>query len=91
MEFHDDSTVEPRRPHRAVPARPRARRKLLRQFVQLHLRTRSTTYADTTLDYLAYTRGSNDQYDQWATLTGDKGWAWKNLEPYYMKVRPGRS
>lgn len=36
---------------------------------------------------MTYTRGSNDEYDRWATLTGDSGWSWKNLAPYYLKVR----
>lgn len=38
------------------------------------------------IDFLVYTRGSNEGYDQWANLTGDDSWAWSNLEPFYLKV-----
>lgn len=27
-----------------------------------------------------------DDYDRWATVTGDAGWSWKNLMPYILKV-----
>ncbi|KLO19171.1 aryl-alcohol-oxidase from pleurotus Eryingii [Schizopora paradoxa] len=36
-------------------------------------------------DFLVYTRGSNEGYDQWANLIGDDSWAWRNLEPFYLK------
>ncbi|KAF8196451.1 pyranose dehydrogenase [Pholiota molesta] len=32
-----------------------------------------------------YTRGSMDDYDRWAEVTGDAGWSWKNLMPYILK------
>lgn len=32
-----------------------------------------------------YTRGSAEDYDLWANLTGDEGWSWKNLLPYFLK------
>ena len=35
---------------------------------------------------MTYTRGSDEEYDRWANLTGDSGWEWKNLAPYYFKV-----
>jgi len=38
------------------------------------------------INFLVYTRGSNEGYDQWANLTGDDSWAWSNLEPFYLKV-----
>lgn len=38
------------------------------------------------LDFMVYTRGSNDEYDRWAEITKDQSWAWKNLEQYYLKV-----
>ena len=38
------------------------------------------------LDFLAYTRSANEEFDRWAEATGDPGWSWKNLEPYYLKV-----
>lgn len=34
-----------------------------------------------------YTRGSMDDYNRWAKITGDPGWAWKNIFPYFLKVR----
>lgn len=35
---------------------------------------------------MAYTRGSRDDYDRWANITGDDGWTWDNLYPYMIKV-----
>ncbi|PPQ82598.1 hypothetical protein CVT25_007112 [Psilocybe cyanescens] len=32
-----------------------------------------------------YTRGSMDDYNRWADVTGDPGWSWKNLLPYFFK------
>ncbi|CDO78115.1 Aryl-alcohol oxidase [Trametes cinnabarina] len=34
---------------------------------------------------MTYTRGSDDEYNRWAELTGDDSWAWRNLEPFYLK------
>ncbi|KAG5638849.1 hypothetical protein H0H81_009400 [Sphagnurus paluster] len=34
---------------------------------------------------LAYTRGSSDDYDRYAKLTGDAGWSWKNIQTYLRK------
>ena len=34
-----------------------------------------------------YTRGSKDDYDRWAQVTGDPGWSWEKLLPYILKVR----
>lgn len=34
-----------------------------------------------------YTRGSTDDYDRWAKVTGDDGWNWKNIVPYILKAR----
>ncbi|KAJ4344039.1 hypothetical protein N0V95_006417 [Ascochyta clinopodiicola] len=38
-----------------------------------------------TVNYMAYNRASNDVYDRWANTTGDMGWSWSALEPYYLK------
>ena len=38
------------------------------------------------VDYMAYTRGSKDDYDRWAEVTDDKGWSWDSLFPYMLKV-----
>lgn len=35
---------------------------------------------------LAYTRGSSSIYDLWASL-GNNGWSWKDVFPYFKKVR----
>ncbi|EAU85704.2 pyranose dehydrogenase [Coprinopsis cinerea okayama7 len=32
-----------------------------------------------------YTRGSSSDYDRWARVTGDSGWSWKNILPYFKK------
>lgn len=45
-------------------------------------------------DFFTYTRGADEEYDRWANITGDEGWAWKNVAPFYLKVRvlaPSRS
>ncbi|KAJ6521946.1 alcohol oxidase [Mycena vulgaris] len=31
---------------------------------------------------MAYTRGSKDDYDRFARVSGDEGWSWDNLIPY---------
>ena len=41
---------------------------------------------DIYLDFLAYTRGADEEYDKWAEVTGDPGWAWENVSQYYYKV-----
>ncbi|KAF7357723.1 Pyranose dehydrogenase [Mycena venus] len=35
---------------------------------------------------LAYTRGSKDDYDRYARLSGDEGWSWDRLIPYMRKT-----
>ncbi|KAJ7314286.1 alcohol oxidase [Mycena albidolilacea] len=41
---------------------------------------------------MVYTRGSKDDYDRYAKLTGDKRWSWDGIFPYFLKnekwVRP---
>ncbi|TFK26033.1 pyranose dehydrogenase [Coprinopsis marcescibilis] len=34
---------------------------------------------------MVYTRGSADDYDNWARVTGDKGWSWEALQPYIKR------
>ncbi|KAJ7579827.1 alcohol oxidase [Mycena floridula] len=34
---------------------------------------------------MAYTRGSSDDFDRYATLTEDDGWSWNALQPYVRK------
>jgi choline dehydrogenase-like flavoprotein len=38
-----------------------------------------------TVNYMAYNRASDDVYDRWANITGDAGWSWSSLEPYYYR------
>ena len=33
-----------------------------------------------------YTRGSSDDYNRFAAVTGDAGWSWENMLPYMLKV-----
>lgn len=35
---------------------------------------------------MIYTRGSKDDFDNYAALTGDEGWSWNALQPYFKKV-----
>ncbi|KAJ7643628.1 aryl-alcohol oxidase [Roridomyces roridus] len=34
---------------------------------------------------MVYTRGSADDYDRYAAVTGDSGWSWDNMLPYFFK------
>ncbi|KAJ7609919.1 alcohol oxidase [Roridomyces roridus] len=34
---------------------------------------------------LAYTRGAASDFDRYANLTGDDGWSWNNMLPYFLK------
>lgn len=36
---------------------------------------------------LSFTRGSRDDFDRWAKVTGDEEWTWDALFPYMLKVR----
>ena len=35
---------------------------------------------------MVYSRGAKDDYDRWANVTGDKGWSWSSMLPYFLKV-----
>jgi choline dehydrogenase len=35
---------------------------------------------------MVYTRGSKEDYDRYAKLTGDKRWSWDSIFPYFLKV-----
>ncbi|KAJ7772263.1 aryl-alcohol-oxidase from pleurotus Eryingii [Mycena metata] len=37
------------------------------------------------VNYMVYTRGSKDDFNRWAKVTGDKGWGWDSLLPYFKK------
>lgn len=36
-------------------------------------------------DYLIYTRGSQDDFDRYAKVSGDQGWSWKQMQQYFKK------
>lgn len=38
------------------------------------------------VNYLVYTRGSRDDFDRYAKVSGDPGWSWNALKPYVAKV-----
>ena len=37
------------------------------------------------INAMLYLRGQAGDYDEWAHLTGDSGWAWQNVLPIFMK------
>ncbi|KAF8888873.1 alcohol oxidase [Infundibulicybe gibba] len=36
-------------------------------------------------NYLLYTRGSSEDYDRYAKVTGDQGWSWNSMQQYFRK------
>ncbi|KAI0064427.1 alcohol oxidase [Artomyces pyxidatus] len=40
----------------------------------------------TSVNFMVYTRGSEDDYNRWAKVTGDSGWSWNSLQPYFKKM-----
>ncbi|KAF7330657.1 GMC oxidoreductase [Mycena sanguinolenta] len=36
---------------------------------------------------MVYTRGSAEDFNRYAAVTGDPGWSWDNLLPYFFKVQ----
>ena len=43
------------------------------------------------LDYMIHHYGSSEDYDRLARITGDSGWAWKNMKRYIDRVGPNNS
>lgn len=39
----------------------------------------------TTTNWLIYTRGSSEDFDRYAQETGDSGWSWEQILPYFKK------
>ncbi|RXW17381.1 hypothetical protein EST38_g8468 [Candolleomyces aberdarensis] len=37
------------------------------------------------INLMFYTRGSASDYDRWAEVTGDPGWSWRRILPYFLK------
>ena len=42
------------------------------------------------INAMVWNRGGQDDYDAWESL-GNRGWGWKDLLPYFKKVRCFRS
>ncbi|KAG7450004.1 aryl-alcohol-oxidase from pleurotus Eryingii [Guyanagaster necrorhizus] len=38
------------------------------------------------VNYMTYTRGSSEDYDRYAGVTGDQGWGWNKMRPYILKT-----
>ncbi|RDB16258.1 Pyranose dehydrogenase 1 [Hypsizygus marmoreus] len=38
-----------------------------------------------TTNWLVYTRGSSEDFNRYASVTGDSGWSWNSILPYYKK------
>ncbi|KAF8209499.1 aryl-alcohol oxidase [Mycena galopus ATCC 62051] len=36
----------------------------------------------TSVNYMAYTRGSSEEWNRYAALSGDSGWSWTNVQQY---------
>ena len=36
-------------------------------------------------DYLMYTRGSKDDWNRYASVSGDSGWSWNAMQKYFKK------
>ncbi|KAK0494882.1 aryl-alcohol-oxidase from pleurotus Eryingii [Armillaria luteobubalina] len=37
------------------------------------------------VNYMTYTRGSSEDYDRYASVSGDSGWRWDEIQPYFRK------
>ncbi|KIY43459.1 pyranose dehydrogenase [Fistulina hepatica ATCC 64428] len=60
---------------------------------QVHLDNRAIKYTrgyglggSTDVNCMAYSRGSASDYDRWANVTGDNGWAWDSIKGYFQKI-----
>lgn len=40
----------------------------------------------TVVDFEIWTRGSEDDYNRFASVSGDQGWSWNNMMQYLKKV-----
>ncbi|KAJ7461961.1 aryl-alcohol oxidase [Mycena latifolia] len=59
---------------------------------QTGLSNRSLPYArghilggSSSINYMVYTRGSQEDWDGYADMTGDNGWSWTNVQRYFLK------
>ncbi|THU96263.1 aryl-alcohol oxidase-like protein [Dendrothele bispora CBS 962.96] len=40
----------------------------------------------TSTNYMFYTRGSSSDFDRLAQISGDPGWSWKSMFPYFLRT-----
>ncbi|PIL23707.1 hypothetical protein GSI_13456 [Ganoderma sinense ZZ0214-1] len=40
----------------------------------------------TSINLMVWTRSSRDDFDRYAMVSGDDGWSWNAIEPYYRKI-----
>ncbi|KAF8964891.1 hypothetical protein BDZ97DRAFT_1659542, partial [Flammula alnicola] len=45
----------------------------------------ATRNSSRSMDCLVYTRGSKADFDRYANVTGDSGWSWDSILPYFKK------
>ncbi|KAG7439444.1 aryl-alcohol oxidase precursor [Guyanagaster necrorhizus] len=38
------------------------------------------------VNFMVYTRGSSQDYDRYAAISGDEGWSWDSLQPYIRRA-----
>ncbi|KAH0024539.1 GMC oxidoreductase, partial [Aureobasidium melanogenum] len=53
--------------------------------IEHHLSRGKALGGSSAINYMMYVRGSDADYDDWATLVGDSGWCSKALKPYMRK------
>ncbi|KAF4611251.1 hypothetical protein D9613_007240 [Agrocybe pediades] len=44
-----------------------------------------TLGGSSSVNYMAYTRGTSEDYDRYARISGDPGWSWDSLQKYFRK------
>ncbi|TDL19928.1 aryl-alcohol oxidase-like protein [Rickenella mellea] len=59
---------------------------------QAALNNRTTAYprgfvlgGSSSTNYMAFTRGSSEEYNRLASISGDSGWSWRKIFPYALK------
>ncbi|KAG7098376.1 hypothetical protein E1B28_000334 [Marasmius oreades] len=59
---------------------------------QLAINNRSVTVprgfalgGSSSINFMGYTRGTADDFNRYASMTGDEGWSWDNVQPYIRK------
>ncbi|TFK33728.1 aryl-alcohol-oxidase from pleurotus Eryingii [Crucibulum laeve] len=40
----------------------------------------------TSINYMAHLRGTTSDWNRYASITGDNGWSWDSLQPYFRKL-----